>query len=84
MKSMPKEIKQKLKQLHNAQVKARKLESEVQLMFDKYNVDTDNFRAVGDGEVQTEALAYISNAEGGIEDSIKEIEKVFLHYVNKQ
>lgn len=83
MKSMPKEIKQKLRQLHKAHVKSRELEAEVQLLFDEYNVDTNDFRAIGNGEVQTEALAYISNAEGGIEDSIKQIEEVFLYYVNK-
>lgn len=31
---------------------------------------------------QTEGLAYVNNAEGYIDDNIKEIEKIFLYFTN--
>lgn len=33
-------------------------------------------------DIQTEALAFITNAEGDVEENIQEIEEVFLYYVN--
>jgi len=34
-------------------------------------------------ELSTEALALINNCEGNIEENINDIEKVFLHFINK-
>ncbi len=79
---MPIKIKNKLRQLQNACEKVNKLTQEVEGMFEGYGIGTDCLKACGDFEVDTEALTYITYAEGYVEDSIEEIEKVFLYYVN--
>jgi hypothetical protein len=86
MKSMPKEIKQKLRQLQKARQKVDNLSCEIEEMLEEYGINTDYLRVTGDEykvEMETEALAFIDYNEGNIEDNIKEIEKVFLYYVNK-
>jgi hypothetical protein len=80
---MPAELKRKLRRLQGLYMTARDLDFEISAIFEKYGVNPDNLCASGDGEMQTEALAFITNAEGHIEDNIKEIEMVFLHYANK-
>ncbi|MNW70388.1 hypothetical protein D3C74_496840 [compost metagenome] len=53
---------------------------------EKYGVPYENLAATVDfhsDDPITEALAYINNCEGEIEDNIIEIEKVFLYFVNK-
>jgi len=84
MKDMPQLIKRKLRKLQKLNREAQQLDNEINELFKDYGVDTDNLCAVGEGELQTEAFAFISNSEGDVEDNISEIEKVFLYYVNKQ
>ncbi|UIJ65381.1 hypothetical protein LW858_20895 [Bacillus cereus] len=84
MKTIPYELKQKLRQFDKYNSKAKDLHPEIITMIDEYEVPYDNLVANGDGtEPQTEALAYINNAEGNIEENIKEMEEVFLYFVNK-
>lgn len=80
---MPIKIKNKLRQLQNTAEKASKLTQEVEEMFEIYGLDTDCLKACGEFEVDTEALTFVTYAEGDVEDNIKEIEYVFLHYVNQ-
>lgn len=84
MKTIPYALKQKLRQFDKYNSKAKDLHLEIIAMIDEYEVPYDNLVANGDGtEPQTEALAYINNAEGNIEDNIKEMEEVFLYFANK-
>ena len=86
MKRMPYEIKQKLRQYAKVQSKAKYLSGEICKMIESYGVPIDNLTAQDDiysGRPQTEALAYLNNAEcEDLEDTIAEIEKVFLYFVN--
>lgn len=87
MKKMPYTLKQKLRQYDSAQKKAFTLHDEIVSELEKYGVPYDNLTAVSDpydGGVYTEGLAYINNNEGHIEDNIREIEDVFLHFVNNE
>lgn len=85
MKEMPKELKQKLRKVGKLYEQAAKEYIEVCQMIESYNVTIESLTAMlNNGDVQTEALSYISNAEGDLEGSIEEIEKVFLYYVNKK
>jgi len=87
MKQMPVKIKNKLRQIQATIEKAKMLERELTNMFEEYDIDISVLDATGDNkyssEPSTEALAFISNGEGYVEDNIKEIEEVFLYYVNK-
>ncbi len=84
MKSMPVKIKDKLRQLQKYNEKANILNKEIEEMFAEYEVDTDYLRALGGyGTIQTEGLTFIDTCEGDVEDNIKDIEEVFLHYVNQ-
>ena len=86
MKHMPYEIKQKLRRYANAQIKIRNLALEIDRMIESYGVPLDNLMALADiysDEPQTEALAYLHNGEcEDLEETIKEIEKVFLYFAN--
>lgn len=88
MKHMPYKIKQKLRQYANAQIKASQLASEIDSMIEGYGVPIENLIAMGDtswdnDEPQTEALAFLHNGEcGDIEETIKDIEEVFLWFAN--
>lgn len=86
MKHMPYEIKQKLRQYANVQTKAKKLSGEICRMIEDYGVPIDNLIAQDDiysGRPQTEALAYLHNAEcENLEETIEEIERIFLYFVN--
>ena len=86
MKHMPYEIKQKLRQYAKVQTKARNLSGEVCKMIESYGVPIDNLTAQDDiysGRPQTEALAYLHNAEcEDLEETIEEIERIFLYFVN--
>jgi len=84
MKKMPENLKKKLIKLYKLNKEAQELDNQINEIFKDYGVDTDNLCAVGEGELQTEALAFITNAEGNVEENIEEIEKVFLYYVNKR
>ncbi|MFD0587680.1 hypothetical protein ACFQZE_06670 [Paenibacillus sp. GCM10027627] len=69
-------------------IKQEMLHQEVIDELEKYGVPYENLTAVvvdyyGDDPI-TEALTYINNCEGNIDDNIEEIEKVFLHFVNKR
>lgn len=89
MKSMPYEIKQKLRQYAKVQDKAKQLSNELGEMFESYGVPEDNLIACANiswdsDEPQTEGLAFLHNGEcDDIEGTIREIEKVFLYFVNK-
>ena len=87
IKSLPAILKTKLRQLQSAYTKAGKLEREVGEIIESYGIDAGYFDATKDGsdmKESTEALAYIINAEGDVEDNIKLIEEVFLyHHLNK-
>lgn len=87
MKAMPYEIKQKLRQLAKAHQKASDLENEAIDMIEEYDVDCSYLNATCDVYSKTpytEALAYITNSEGSTEDSISQIEEVFLWHVNNR
>ncbi|MEB9379125.1 hypothetical protein P4J09_13840 [Bacillus cereus] len=84
MKTIPYVLKQKLRQFDKHNSKAKELHREIAMIIDECGVPYDNLVALGDDtEPQTEALAYINNAEGNIEENIKEMEEVFLHFANK-
>jgi hypothetical protein len=83
MIEMPNYIKVKLRRLAKLYKDVSLLDNELREIFEKYNVDVENLSAIGNGEFQTEALAFITNAEGDIEKNISEIEEVFLYYTNK-
>ena len=88
MKNMPYEIKQKLRQYANAQIKVSKLAREIDEMIEAYDVPIENLVAMADiysDEPQTEALAFLHNGEcDNIENTIKEIENIFLYFVNNR
>ncbi|MEX3623739.1 hypothetical protein [Viridibacillus arvi] len=87
MKNMPYALKQKLRQYDKAQKKAYSIHDEIVSEFDKYGVPYENLTALSDAYedgAYTEALAFINNNEGRIEDNIHEIEKIFLHFVNNK
>lgn len=87
MKSMPNSLKQKLRQYDKANTKARELHYEITQELDRYGVPYEHLVAnhnLGSSEPTTEALAYINNCEGYIEDNIDDIEEVFLYFVNKE
>lgn len=88
MEQMPYKIKQKLRQYANTQIKAYQLAKEVDTMIEEYGVPIENLIAcadIYDNEPQTEALSYLHNGEcGNIEQTIKEIEDVFLYFVNNK
>lgn len=84
MKSMPYEIKQKLRQLAKAYIKAGKLENEVCDIIEGYGVEIDRLNANSTIQPSTEALAFIINSEEDFESSIDEIEEVFLHIINNE
>lgn len=87
MKQMPIKIKNKLRQMGLAAGKVKTYECEVVDIFEEYGIDISKLDAtrsdIYSNEPSTEAFAFISNAEGNIEEDIKEIEEVFLYYVNK-
>ena len=89
MKQMPYRIKQKLRQYANIQMKASQLAREIDDMIEEYGVPIENLVAMSNTswnskEPQTEALAFLHNGEcDDIEGTIKDIEEVFLWFVNK-
>lgn len=90
MRQMPYKIKQKLRQYANVQNKAKQLSHELGEMFESYAVPEDNLTAcanipLGSDEPQTEALAFLHNGEcDNVEQTIKDIEEVFLWFVNNK
>lgn len=89
MNKMPYEIKTKLKQLQKSVAKTSSILAEITDILEKYDLDIDLFTAnanLGIDE-QTEGLSYILNDESNdvtVEESIKEIERVFLLHVNRK
>jgi fructoselysine-6-P-deglycase FrlB-like protein len=83
MKSMPQEIKNKIRQLQSTLAKGKKLEVELENMIEKYGINIDYLCANRNDDLSTEALAFVCNAEGNTEENIRLIEEVFLYYVNK-
>jgi sulfatase maturation enzyme AslB (radical SAM superfamily) len=86
LNKMPYELRYKLRQYNNANIRAKMLYREVEDLLGKYDVPSENLSAsvnFGGGEPTTEGLAFINNCEGDIEDNIAEIEEVFLYFVNK-
>ncbi len=89
MKNMPYEIKQEIRSYAKLQMRAGEKYFKIQQMIEEYGVPIDNLLACADASwnapPQTEALAFINNCEcEDIEGSIKEIEEVFLWFVNNQ
>lgn len=90
MKKMPYLIKQKLRQYANIQYKAKVLQREVEQMIEDYGVPIENLIAMAkiscySDEPQTEALAFLNNGEcDNIDETISQIEEVFLYFVNKR
>lgn len=86
MRQMPYEIKKKLRQYANAQVRASKILREIMELFGRYGVPEENLTACANPygkEPQTEGLAFLNNGEcDDVEGTIEEIEKVFLWFVN--
>lgn len=89
MKNMPYKIKKKIRQYADIQNKAKYIQKELVEMIESYGVPIDNLIACGDWTKgndgpQTEALAFLNNGEcDDIDGSIKQIEEVFLWFVNK-
>jgi hypothetical protein len=87
MKSMPYALKQKLKQYNKTNQKAKELHQEISMMLEQYGVPYEHLTGLhelGCYEPSTEALTFINNGEGDIEENIKKIEQVFLHFANKE
>lgn len=83
MKVMPAALKKKIRQLQRAYEKAGEIEREVADMIESYGVDPQYFDACKTDDKFTEALAFVTNSEGNVEENIKDIEEVFLYHVNK-
>ena len=88
MKKMPHELKKKLRRYNKLVLNSKLMYIELERMFEDYGVPYENLTATQESgnhkyEPSTEALAYISNCEGDLEDNIADIEQVFLHFVNK-
>lgn len=86
MKSMPYTLKQKLRQYHIANMKAKQFHDEILEELEKYGVPYENLTASADNsndEPVTEGLTSISYCEGDIEVNIAEIEEVFLYFANR-
>ncbi|WP_410988656.1 hypothetical protein [Bacillus cereus] len=85
LKAMPYALKQKIRQLDKYSKRISRLNQEIMDMVEEHKVPYENLVATAShDEFQTEALAYINNAEGDVEVNIKDIEEVFLHYANKE
>lgn len=87
MNRMPYNIKQKLRQYANAQIKISKMLGEIIDLFESYGVPEENLVACADPfgkDPQTEGLAFLNNGEcDNLEETINDIERVFLYFVNK-
>jgi hypothetical protein len=85
MDKMPIELKRKIRKLGKLHKEAFDVNQEVSNLLELYGVEYDVLCAMCDNsKVYTEALAFITNAEGDIEENIKDIEEVFLYYVNNK
>lgn len=83
---MPHVLKQKLRRYDRLNSQAKELHGEISAILDEYEVPYEHLTAMNDHwstEPSTEALAFINNSEGDIENNIKDIEEVFLYFVNK-
>ena len=83
---MPKRIKDKLREYARVQAKSRELGVEIRELFSTEGIPLEALSASLDdtSAVQTEALTYLDYGEGDTEESIKEIENVYVHYKNNQ
>lgn len=84
MVTMPEDIKQKLRQLDSLCREAEKVESQLDFIFMSYGIDSDVFKGFGEGSFKTEAFVDIVNCSRDIEENIKDIERVFLHYAKEK
>jgi len=87
MKNMPCDIKQEIRSYAKLQIRAGEKYYKIQQMIERYGVPIENLLACADNSQgappQTEALAFINNCEcEDVEGSIREIEEVFLWFVN--
>ncbi|MGE7880341.1 hypothetical protein [Peribacillus muralis] len=86
MKSMPYDLKQKIRRYDKAIRKANAIHFEIEKELESYGVPYRNLCANTEwheSEPTTEGLAFITNNEGNIEENIIEIEEVFLYFANK-
>ena len=86
MKSMPYHLKQKMRRCQNLVEKANALNFELVEDLERYGVPLDNLTGtdVENEEVWNESFTHLTYGEGDVESNIKEIEEVFLHFVNKE
>ncbi|MGG2933836.1 hypothetical protein ABEO66_06610 [Bacillus pacificus] len=87
MKAMPYALKQKLRQYDKYTSKAKEVHDEISEMLEGYGVPYEHLTAQHEpfsDEPTTESLTFITHSEGYIEENIKEIERVFLHFANKE
>jgi hypothetical protein len=84
MVKMPEEIKQKLRELDSLCKQTKKVENQLYLEFSNYSVNPNYLIGFGEGHVKTEAFSDIVNCLGDIEENIKDIERVFLHYTKEK
>ena len=80
MKSMPEEIKQKLRRISKLNKEVSDLSSEVYDILEGYGMNMDIFDEYTEND---NFVAVINGGENNIEDDIKEIEKAFLKILNK-
>lgn len=83
MIKMPEDIKQELRQLSNLCKQAEKVENKLDSKFLSYGINPDILKGLSTESIKTEAFTNIINGFGDIEENIKSIEKVFLHYVRR-
>lgn len=91
MKAMPYQLKQKIRRYQNTIMKANSIHLDIVEELERYGVpiefvngDADEYEAEDNKEAWTDALADASYGQGDIETNIEDIEKVFLHFVNKK
>jgi len=86
LEKLPKKLKDKLQKLQEICCLAHTTTLEVGVIIESYKIDIEYLDGmISDSDKpSTEALTCIVNAEGNVNDNIRDIEKVFLwHYNNK-
>lgn len=84
MVEMPQLLKEGLRELDALCKQANEVESQLNVEFMKYGINPDVLKGIGSTKVQTEAFADIVNCTGAVEENIRDIERVFLHYAHRE
>ena len=85
MKKMPVTLRRKLLRYGELVALANKAYEDITVFMEYYGVPIDHLDATADPYSEhptTEALAFLSYAEGEVEENVADIENVFLHFVN--